>query len=74
MPKKREDSFKRGCWISLLEKVRFELRLEGVQGVRLALSRGKLSPAEGVAQAGAPRHVGKTGGPCDWAKGKVGRR
>lgn len=53
-PEKGEDSFKRGCWISLLEKGRFELRLEGAQGVRLALSRGKLSPAKGVAQAGHP--------------------
>lgn len=73
-PEKGEHSFKRGCWISPLEKVRCELRLEGAQGVRLALPRGKLSPTEGVSQAGAPRHAGKTGGPGDWAKGRVGRR
>lgn len=46
--------------ISLLEKVRFELRLEGGQDVSFPLSRGRLFPAEGIAKARAPQHVGKT--------------
>lgn len=77
-PEKGEDSFRYGGWISLLEKFRFELRFEGGQRVRLALSRGSLSPAEGIAKAGAPQHVGKTekGGHVieqggEWAGGKL---
>ena len=57
--------------ISLLEKVRFELRLEGGQGVRLPLSRGRLFPAEGIAKARAPNALEKQqGGPRDWARGR----
>lgn len=53
-PEKNDNSFKYGGWLSLLEKVRFELRLEGGQGVRLALSRGRLSPAVRINEAGVP--------------------